>query len=582
MPAGAPSTIDGVHGRRPHSATPGTIGAACALVVSVCLLASACTSGSDTGATSTAAPPTASSSAGATTGEPTPGTTEEAPETAPSEPEVPEGPTLRLAVGPGVRTLDPAAATNPAEGTLLVGILDPLVRLDADGNAVPALAESWDVGDDGRVITFRLRPDGVWTNGDPVTAADFEYAWKRAASPRFTKQNAPLFYDIAGAEAYNRCDAESQDCAALRERIGVEALDDVTLEVRLVRAMPWFAQRVAHWAFLAVHEPTIVEYRRRWTLPENIVSDGAFQLLSFTPRAAVTLERWDEWRDAGSVDLATVEGSMTSDPAAALVDFQDGRVDACLPAQCIPSDGERALAASPEFAAFPAPTTTYLGINTATVEARGLRRAIAIGLDRRALVARAAPGVTAAATSLVPAGLPGFDGTDGTYLQTKALRGKARRLVRKADVAEPLLLAYPQGSEELAALVRTQLGKIGLEVEIDERAPAKLRAADLYLDSVTAGDIEALDVLERWTCDAGEFCDPAYDRLARTTRRTVDDAERHALEHQLEQELTGKKGAFPAAPLYWSTFGLLRGADVAGFEPNALALVDLAAVSTPG
>ena len=491
------------------------------------------------------------------------------------------GPTLRLAVGGGVRILDPAAATDPAEGSLLTALLDPLVRLDEHGTAVPALASRWDVSEDGRVVTFHLRPSGVWTNGDPVTAADFEYAWKRAAAPRFAKQNAPFFSDIVGAEAYTRCDGESDDCTALRERIGVVALDDVTLEVTLKRPMPWFPQRVAHWAFLAVHEPTIVEFKRRWTLPENIVSNGPFHLLIWTPRSAVKLERWDEWRDAGSVDLATIEGSMTSDPASALVDFQDGRVDACLPRQCIPVDGERQLAAAPEFAAFPAPVTTYLGVNTAAVEDPDVRRAIAIGLDRRALVARAAPGVTTAATQLVPVGLPGFATADEAFLEVKPRRGKARRLIRKADVAGRFVLAYTAGQEELATLVRTQLKKIGLKVKVEERAPEKLLAADLYLASVSAADAEALDVLERWTCERGEFCDPGFDRLAKKARRTVDDDERHGLEHDLEAELTGRKGVFPAAPLFWGTYGLLRSSDVQGLETDALAVVDLAEVSLP-
>jgi oligopeptide transport system substrate-binding protein len=553
-----------------------------ALIACICVLAAGCTSdsGSDE-SDQTAAGETAeggTSSAGAETGPAETGASEG--ETT-GEPELPEGPTLRLAIGPSIKTLDPASATDPAEGSLLTAVLDPLVRLDQDGEAVPGLASGWDVSDDGRVITFHLKPTGVWTNGDPVTAADYEYAWKRAAAPRFATQNAPLFFDIVGAEAYNRCDAESEDCAALRERIGVVALDDVTLEVTLKRAMPWFPQRVAHWAFLPVHEPTIAEYKRRWSLPENIVSNGPFELFAWNRGSSITLERWEEWRDAGSVDLASVEGSMTSDPNAALVDFQDGRVDACLPMQCITPRTERELAAAPEFAAYPAPVTTYLAIGTRAIEDVGVRRAIAIGLDRRALVARAAPGVTTPATGLVPVGLPGFDTPEGEFLQTKPQRGKARRLVRKAEASGPYVLAFSRGQKELAALLQTQLGKIGLTVEIERRAPDELAQADLYLAAVAARDAVAIDVLERWTCDAGTYCDPAYDRLATKTRKTVDTVEREALEHELEAALTGRKGAFPAAPLFWSTYGLLRSVDVEGLEPNALALVDLGLVSTP-
>jgi oligopeptide transport system substrate-binding protein len=556
---------------------------AAALIASVAQLAAACTSDGGGGEPAgTAAGETSGDQTAANGAETAPAETGASAEgETPAEPEVPQGPTLRLAVGPAVKTLDPASAIDPSEGSLLTALLDPLVRLDQSGEAVPVLASSWDVSDDGRVITFHLLPSGVWTNGDPVTAADFEYAWKRAAAPRFARQNAPLFFDIVGAEAYNKCDAESEDCAALRERIGVVALDDVTLEVTLKRAMPWFPQRVAHWAFLPVHEPTIARYKRRWSEPGNIVSNGAFELFAWNRGSSVTLERWDEWRDAGSVDLAMVEGSLTSDPGVALVDFQDGRVDACLPMECITPQTERELAAAPEFAAYPAPVTTYLEIGTGAIEDVRVRRAIAIGLDRRALVARAARGVTTPATGLVPVGLPGFDAPEEDFLQSRPQRGKARRLVRKAGAEGPYVLAFPRGQKELAALLQTQLGKIGLTVEIERRAPEELAQADLYLAAVAAQDVVALDVLERWTCDAGAYCDPAYDRLAKTARRTVDSAEREALEHELEAELTGRKGAFPAAPLFWGTYGLLRSVDVEGLEPNALAVVDLGVVSTP-
>ena len=539
-----------------------------ALLAGACVLAAACTAG---GSGDDASPGTeaAESQTGGTGGGATASTT-------PAEEQGPIGPTLRIATG-RVRILDPADATSPAEGSILNAILDPLVRIDETGHAVPGLAQRWEVSEDGRIVTFHLRPAGVWTNGDPVTAADFEYAWKRAAAPRFASRNAPLFADIVGAERYTSC---KEDCARLLEDIAIEAIDDVTLEVTLKQAMPWFPQRVAHWAFLPVHEPTIAQHKRRWTLPENFVSNGAFELVEWRPRAGVALERWDDWRQAGSIDLARIEGSMTNDEATALVEFQDGRLDACLPGRCTTENGERELAAAPEFAAFPAPVTTYLGVNLERLGDVDLRRAIAIGLDRRAIVADAAPGVTTAATTLVPTGLPGFEPTARTYLTVTPKRGRARRLVRNSEAPTTLALAYEAGDAGLAERIQTQLGKIGLQVEIDERAPGRLPRADLFLADVRAEDPEALDVLERWTCE-GEagFCDPPFDRLAREARRTVDDDARYRLELELEDALTGKKGAFPAIPLFSGTYSLLRSTAVEGLEANLVELVDFPSVS---
>jgi oligopeptide transport system substrate-binding protein len=548
-------------------------------------LAAGCSSSSSEDGTATEAAPT---SAGETQPADTApaGTTEAPGESAPAEtePEAPAGPTLRVDLGPDVRVLDPAEATDPAEGSVLLALLEPLVVLDEEGRPAPGLTSRWEVSEDGRIVTFHLRPNGVWTNGDPVTAADFEYAWKRAAAPRFAATNAALFDDITGAAAYTSCNAEEQDCEALRERIAVEALDDVTLEVTLKQPAPWFLQRVAHWAFLPVHEPTIAEYKRRWTLPENIVSNGPFELVTWSRRSAIELWRWDAWRDAGAIDLARIEGSMLNDPSLGLGDFQDGELDACLPGICLPADDRMALAATAEVGIFPAPQTTYLGINTERVPDPRQRKAIAIGLDRLVLAAASAPALVEPATRLIPGGVPSATQPGDDFLEPRAKRGKARRLLGKAeDARTELVLAFAAGDEALAERLQVQLEKIGLQVKLQERKPDNLTNADLFIARADAPDGEALEVLTRWTCgNATGFCDPAYDKLVKRASRTGDDSERLELEAEAEALLTGSKGAFPAVPLSWGTYQALRDPEVEGFDANLLGLVELANVSVPG
>ena len=124
-------------------------------------------------------------------------------------------------------------------------------------------------------MTFRLRDDGRWTNGDRVTALDFEYAWKRVLDPTLAAGNASQFYGIVGATAYNSCE---RDCEKLRERVGVKALDERTLEVTLTSPQPWFIDQVAHVPFLPVHRATVERFGRRWTEPANIVTNGPYRL----------------------------------------------------------------------------------------------------------------------------------------------------------------------------------------------------------------------------------------------------------------------------------------------------------------
>ena len=139
--------------------------------------------------------------------------------------------------------LDPGLATDTTSAKLVLNIYDPLVKLGDDLEAVPAMAESWDV--EGAKVVYHLLSGAKWSNGDPVTAKDYEYAWKRAVSPELGSDYSYQLYGIKGAVEYNECE---KNCAALRDKVGVKATDDQTLEVTLTSPQPWFIQQSAHRA----------------------------------------------------------------------------------------------------------------------------------------------------------------------------------------------------------------------------------------------------------------------------------------------------------------------------------------------
>ena len=179
-------------------------------------------------------------------------------------------------------SLDPGLATDTTSANILLNIMDPLVKLDEDLNPVPSAAESFETSEDGKTVTFVLRDDLKWTNGDPVTAEDFEYSWKRTVSPELGADYAYQFYGIVGAQEYNSCDPKKDDCAALADKMGVKAVDDKTLEVKLTTPQPWFVQQVAHHSFLAVNKKAVDQFGDKWTEAANIVTNGPFKL-----------ERWE-------------------------------------------------------------------------------------------------------------------------------------------------------------------------------------------------------------------------------------------------------------------------------------------------
>ena len=120
-------------------------------------------------------------------------------------------------------SLDPGLATDVTSSNILLNIMDPLVKLDEDLNPVGSAAESFETSEDGKTVTYVLRDGLTWTNGDPVTANDFEYSWKRTISPELGADYAYQFYGIVGAQEYNSCDAKKDDCDALAEKVGVNA-----------------------------------------------------------------------------------------------------------------------------------------------------------------------------------------------------------------------------------------------------------------------------------------------------------------------------------------------------------------------
>ena len=112
---------------------------------------------------------------------------------------------LRIAMSNEPLSLDPALVDDPNGGNLVFNLMDPLVQMNDDLEPKAALAEGWETSDEGTTVTFRLRDDGRWTNGDRVTAADFEYAWKRVLDPELAAGNASQLYGILGAAEYNGC-----------------------------------------------------------------------------------------------------------------------------------------------------------------------------------------------------------------------------------------------------------------------------------------------------------------------------------------------------------------------------------------
>jgi oligopeptide transport system substrate-binding protein len=496
---------------------------------------------------------------------------------------------LRMAWGAEPPSLDPGLATDTTSSNVLLNIMDPLVRLGDDLQPVASLAESWDV--DGRTVTFHLRDDGRWTNGDPVTAHDFEYSWKRTLSPVLAADYAYQMYGIVGAEAYNKC---KSNCEAARDRVGVRALDERTLEVQLTSEQPWFVQQVAHHSFLAVHRPTVEQHGGSWTEAANIVTNGAFKLAGWQHDASLTLVKNEGWRNADDVALERVEGRIIVDGTTRVQAFEAGEVDALDGGGLPPADLPR-LKQTPEYEKYPALGTYYYGFNLKNIPDLNQRRAMAFAIDRQSIIDNVAQADQIPATGMVPEGMPGFDVIKQDFLPVRADLEKAKEYMGRAANPKTRITLYHNdspGHKEIAVAVQSMWKELGIDTTIRAQefaqyleflGPPPNNAVDAYRLGWIGDYADAMNFLELWTCDSGNnntnFCNAEFDRLIQEARNAPDDADRYDLYRQAEAMLTSADGELPIAPIYWYTYVNLERESVKDtFNINLLDQFDLSKV----
>jgi oligopeptide transport system substrate-binding protein len=488
-------------------------------------------------------------------------------------------------------SLDPGLASDTTSANILNNIMDPLVKLGDDLEPVPNLAERWRLSNGGRTVTFTLRSDGRWTNGDPVTARDFEFSWKRTISPVLGADYAYQFFGIVGAQEYNACE---RNCAAMRDAVGVKALDDRTLQVRLTSRQPWFIQQVAHHSFLAVHRGTIERFGDRWTEAGNIVTNGPFKLARWEHDSRIDLVKWAEWRNAGQVTLERVNGRMITDGTTAVQAFEAREVDAIL---TVPPDEIARWKGTDSYQNYPSLGTYYYGVNVKQVPDVNQRRAMALAIDRRAIIDNVAQGDQIPASGYTPQGMPGFETItpESQWLAETADLERAKELMLQvANPVRRVTLFYNESPahKPIAVAVQAQWKELGLDVTLKAQewaqyleflGPPPNRDVDVFRLGWIGDYVDAFNFLEMWTCDSGNnstnYCNREYDSLVAEARKTTNDEERFQIYAQLEEMLFGEDGDMPIMPIYWYTFNQLEDPTIKDtFEINLLSQIDLTEV----
>lgn len=463
-------------------------------------------------------------------------------------------------------SLDPGLASDTTSANILFNIMDPLVKLGDDLEPVPGLAQSWTVTGGGKTVTLKLRRDGKWTNGDPVTARDFEYSWKRTVSPELAADYAYQFYGIAGAEKYNAC---KNNCGALRDKMGVEAVDDYTLRVQLTTPQPWFIQQLAHHSFLAVNRKAVEQFGSKWTEAKNIVTNGPFKLARWEHNARIDLVKWDQWRDADDVALERVNGRMITDGTTAVQAFEAGEVDVN---PNIPTEEIARIKETEDYQQYPGLGTYYYGFNTKNISDVNQRRAMSLAINRREIIDNIAQADQLPTTGFTPKGMPGFEtiNPDSKWTPENGDMEQAKQLMEKAKNPKrdiTLLLNDSPGHREIAIAIQAAWKELGLNVKIKQQewaqflefiGPPPDKSIDVFRLGWIGDYVDAINFLELWKCESGNnstnYCDKSYDALVEKARTTQANEERFEIYAQLEEKLFGEQGAVPVAPIYWYTY----------------------------
>ena len=492
--------------------------------------------------------------------------------------------TLHWGNGTEPQSLDPHIATGVPEHKIITALMEGLVAKDSKTlEPRPAVASSWDISEDGRLYTFYLRKDARWSNGDPHNAHDYVWSWWRALQPALGNLYAYMYFPIDNAREYYEGSITNFD------QVGVKALDDHTLQVRLKNPTPYFLQLLDHYSLFPVHRPTIEKFGSpdergtRWTYEGNLVGNGAFQLSEWKINRRVVVERNPNYWDADNVRLNKIifypiENAITEERM-----FRAGQLHY---SATVPSDKVEGYLANndPSLRIMPYLGTYFYRINTgvAHLQDKRVRRALGMTIDREQITQRILKSGQIPAYAITPPDTMGYFPESDLAFNPQA----AKALLAEAG--------YPDGAgfPQTEILYNTSEGHRKIAVAIQQMWKKYLNIDvvllnqewKVYLDSVNVKEYELAragwigdyvdpnNFLDMWICNGGNnrtgWCNAEYDQLIlEKAPEASTHQERLAIFTRAEKMLMAE---MPVIPIYIYTSNTLVHPSVKNLNDNIL------------
>lgn len=479
------------------------------------------------------------------------------------------GQVLARTVDDEPRSLDPALAGDEPSQRVLDDLFEGLTTVDIDGRTVPGVAASWQQSADGLTWTFHLRAQARWSNGAPVTAQDFIYAWRRLVDPHTGALYAQALAPLRNAQQIAAGEASP-------ETLGAQAADAHTLILQLVTPTPYLLDLVSQPYLYPEYPPAVEQYGERWTDPGHLVSNGPFQLTERVIDNRIVLERNPRYWDLAAVHLQRVVYYVLPDRSVQVQRFLAGDV------QWTDSFAANEYAYLRGRVGSQLVTSPYLGtykldFNFDRPPFRDnwpLREALVLAIDREALVHAMRPFYQPAYTLMPP--LPGYQQPQPAWrrLSRAARHALARALYRRAGYSDrdPLRVDIDtsvQGADErhfYEAVAASWQSVLGAQVHVDEREfkvliqERQLHTLPLVHGAWLGDYLDPYTFLQLYYRGNGnnyaDYANAAYDALIDRAAAERDTARRYALFAQAERMLNADAAYVPL--YYYATRHLVK------------------------
>ena len=339
------------------------------------------------------------------------------------------GNVVRVNLGTYPDNLDPQQMSFINEIQHASLIYEGLLNLDTNLKPIPGAAEKWDVLDGGKTYRFTLRKGLKYSDGQPLTAKNFEYAFKRAADPLLGGQYQSSTYDIEGAEAYGTADPKTTPAdklKELRDKVGVKALDDTTLEIRLAKPVAYFPYIAYQWFGYPVREDMVAKGETWWADAKNHIGNGPFIMTELKEKEIARFVPNPNWRgEKPQVDQIVFR--YITDSKVYTEAYKNGELDIILLAAEELEPAQKDPVLSKEIVRYPGSCTQALFFNMtrAPFDKKDMRLAFAQGIDREAYVRDILRGLGVVTTAWMPPGIPGYNKAAGANLKFDPAAAKA-------------------------------------------------------------------------------------------------------------------------------------------------------------